>query len=90
MNQPAPASSAAALDAATILAATDRAPLQPLYVAEWGGTVFIQEMTGAERDAFELACLTPQGTMTRENSARAWPCSWCAMSTAGGYSGPIK
>lgn len=50
-----PAAGAPALTAAAILE-RGTAPPQPLYVAEWGGTVYVREMTGAERDAFELSC----------------------------------
>lgn len=42
------------LDRSAILAAQDL-PITPLDVPEWGGTVHVRTMTGAERDAFELS-----------------------------------
>jgi hypothetical protein len=30
-------------------------------VPEWGGTVIVQELTGAERDAFEASCVQKRG-----------------------------
>lgn len=52
--------SPAELTAEAILA-TATAPPQPLYVPEWGGTVYVREMSGAERDAFEAASLAGRG-----------------------------
>lgn len=53
------------LDAASILAASLAAP-QPVYVREWGGVVYVREMSGAERDAFERAGLV-NGAPSLEN-----------------------
>lgn len=37
---------------------------QPVQVPEWGGTVFVRSMTGADRDAFEASMVTinPDGS----------------------------
>src|SRR5688572_12784372 len=36
-------------------------------VPEWGCTVFVQVMSGVERDAFEQACLGDDGKMSTAN-----------------------
>ena len=43
-----------------ILSALDL-PTKDVDVAEWGGTVRVRAMTGAERDKFEASMLTEQG-----------------------------
>lgn len=41
---------------------------QPVEVPEWGGTVLVRSMTGADRDAFEASMVTvhPDGSRTPE------------------------
>ena len=43
-----------ALNRSQILSAKDL-PIEEVAVPEWGGTVFVRGMNGAERDAFELS-----------------------------------
>lgn len=49
-----------------ILAASDR-PREKVDVPEWGASVFISTMSGAERDAFESEIVTLHGKKTRLN-----------------------
>jgi hypothetical protein len=50
----------ALLNKADILAALDL-PEEDLAVPEWGGTVRVRGLTGAERDAFESSVITGKG-----------------------------
>ena len=43
-----------------ILAANDR-PTEAVEVPEWGGTVYVRVMSGAERDAYEQSWLEKKG-----------------------------
>lgn len=45
-----------ALNRSQILSAKDL-PIEEVAVPEWGGTVFVRGMNGAERDAFELSVI---------------------------------
>lgn len=58
---------------------------EAVEVPEWGGTVFIRRMTGAERDAYEADVFETKGTtvtMKRENF-RAKLVSRCLVDEAG-------
>lgn len=50
------------LTRAHILAALAPLEVERVEVPEWGGVVFVRAMSGAERDAFELATAPPLGT----------------------------
>lgn len=67
MSAPTPVAGRAALDAQAILSAHDLGEPLPLHIPEWGGLVYIRQMTGLERDAFELACMAPGGAVDRSN-----------------------
>ena len=68
------------IDRAAILAPAPRAVSDPIDVPEWGGTVRVRVMSGAERDAFELATVPPLGTL---RNARARLVVACACDDAG-------
>lgn len=51
--------------------------VEPVPVPEWGGTVYVREMTGAERDAWESTMI-----QSREN-ARAVTLVRCIVNEAG-------
>lgn len=53
------------LDAAGILAADDRI-IKRVYIAPWGGNVYIRTMSGTERDTFEASLIVGE-INTREN-----------------------
>jgi len=42
-------------------------PTQDVEVPEWGGTVRVRALTGAERDAFEQSIVEQRGKSTRMN-----------------------
>lgn len=56
-----------ALNAADILEAADIDPPLAIYIPEWGGTVHVRQMTGTERDAFELFCMASDGARDLAN-----------------------
>lgn len=61
------------LTKAAILAADDRR-LEPVEVPEWGGTVYLREMSGAEREGYLEALRKrtgPEGTLTRFRNLQA-------------------
>ena len=47
-----------------ILAVSD-IQTEEVHVPEWGGTVLVRGLTGAERDEFEAGMATPQGNRVR-------------------------
>ena len=51
--------------------------IEPVDVPEWGGTVLVKGMTGAERDRFELAMIDKPGKSSKINliDLRAKLCS---------------
>lgn len=56
----------ALLTAAEILAADDL-PTEDVEVPEWGGTVRVRALTGAERDALEASVVEQKGRKTKTN-----------------------
>lgn len=46
-----------------IFAAARHQVSAPIEVPEWGGAVHVRVMSGAERDAFELATVPPLGSL---------------------------
>lgn len=50
-----------------ILAAQDL-PREEVRVKEWGGTVIVRGLTGAERDAYEASLLQGRGVINYENA----------------------
>lgn len=60
------------LDKAAILAAKDM-KLEALEVPEWGGTVYVRVMSGAERDSFEADCteVSRKGSKPKLENIRA-------------------
>ncbi len=56
----------ALLTAAEILAADDL-PTEDVEVPEWGGTVRVRALTGAERDALEASVVEQRGKKTKTN-----------------------
>lgn len=50
----------------SILSALD-SKLEAVDVPEWGGTVYIRTMSGAERDKFEVEILDAKGKVTADN-----------------------
>ncbi len=63
-----------------ILAAGAARPVERVEVPEWGGAVFVRTMSGAERDAFELATAPPLGTFA---NLRARLVALCACDEGG-------
>ncbi len=59
-----------ALSKDAILAADDK-KLEKLDVPEWDGCVYIRTMTGTERDAFEAAFVSKNGTTNNFQNIRA-------------------
>ena len=61
-----------------ILSANDR-NIQEIEVPEWGGTVYIRNMTGGERDAYEMSLIKMQGRNMQADlaNARAKLCAIC-------------
>jgi hypothetical protein len=47
----------------------DDLPREKIDVLEWGGFVFVRALTGAERDAYEAACLQKSGKSYEANLA---------------------
>lgn len=68
-----------------ILGAEDRATAD-VECPEWGGTVRLRSITGAQRDAFEQSCLIQKGRERRINmrNARAKLIIMCAVDETGG------
>ena len=62
-----------------ILAAALPQPV-PVSVPEWGGDVYVRAMSGAERDAFEVAITPPLG---KAENVRARLVVICACDAAG-------
>ena len=60
-----------------ILASTDL-PKTEVDVPEWGGSVFVRVMSGAERDAFEVA-----HQLSAKDNVRARLVAFCACDAAG-------
>lgn len=63
-----------------ILAAAAPIVSDPIDVPEWGGQVRVRVMSGAERDAFEVATVPPLGTL---RNVRARLVVACACDEAG-------
>lgn len=53
-------------------------PTEPVEVPEWGGTVMIRSMTGAERDAFESSMLTEKEGESRIAKMQNLRARFCA------------
>lgn len=56
------------LSAEAILSAEDR-PIEPMWVEEWQGHIFLRVMSGRDRDSFEAGCLN--GTKPNMLNVRA-------------------
>ena len=66
-----------------ILARSDM-PTEEVEVPEWGGTVMVYSLTGAERDAFEQACSDQRsGRKVRIQGLKALLVILCARDEAG-------
>lgn len=65
-----------------ILSSNDR-PTQDMEVPEWGGTVRIRSMTGAERDTFETEMFGLKDPKQRAANMRARLVSRCLVNEAG-------
>lgn len=61
-----------------ILSASDR-KIEEVEVPEWNGSVYIRNMTGGERDAYEASLIKMQGKSVQANmaDARAKLCAIC-------------
>jgi hypothetical protein len=42
---------------------------EPVHVPEWDVTLYVRSLTGADRDAFELTCITQRGKNKEVNLA---------------------
>jgi hypothetical protein len=60
-------------------------PREKVDVPEWGGTVMVRALTGAERDAFEQSIVDTRGKSAKANLAniRAKLCARCIVDDAG-------
>jgi hypothetical protein len=60
-------------------------PREPVDVPEWGGSVLVRGMTGAERDAFEQSIVDTRGKSAKANLAniRAKLCARCIVGEDG-------
>lgn len=67
-----------------ILAASD-IQIEMVEVPEWGGSVYVKGMTGAERDRFEAGVVTTNGqdSSLNMNDLRAKLCAICICDEAG-------
>lgn len=45
----------------------DDLPREMIEVPEWGGSVYVRALSGAERDAYEAACLEKRGKSYETN-----------------------
>ena len=54
-----------------IMAVTNDLPTEEVPVPEWGGSVFVRTMTGAERDSFEQTMLDNKKSGTNLTNIRA-------------------
>ena len=56
-----------------------------LEVPEWGGSVILQEMSGVDREAFEEAVISTNGTdpVVNRGNLRAWLASFSLIDEAG-------
>lgn len=69
------------LNASAILACEDR-PIERMEIPEWGGHIFVQGMSGAEKDAFEQAIF--RATEKGKNPlTRARLVAYCAVDKDG-------
>lgn len=64
-----------------ILAADDL-PAEEVDVPEWGGTVLVRGMTGAERDKFEMRMYLDRDKLD-ESPVRARVVAWCTLDEDG-------
>ena len=69
------------LDRNTILSAQDQRT-EDVHVPEWGGTVRVRGLTGAERDRFEESRLVRSGKKSRA-SLRNFRAALCAVAMVG-------
>lgn len=46
---------------------TDDIRREEIYIEEWGGSIFIQEMTGTAKDNFELESMSRKGQPMKDN-----------------------
>src|SRR5688572_21180844 len=60
-------------------------PREPVDVPEWGGSVLVRGMTGAERDGFEQSIVDTRGKSAKANFAniRAKLCARCIVGEDG-------
>jgi len=54
------------LSRSDILNATSRLKTETIELPEWGGSVVVRELTGAERDAWEASIITSDGAQSPE------------------------
>jgi hypothetical protein len=47
--------------------AQSKLPTEEVSVPEWGGSVTVRALTGAQRDAFEAGCIQQRGKKTERN-----------------------
>lgn len=59
----------ATLTRAAILAAEPKLATETVEVPEWGGSVIVREMSGRDRDAYEVSLLAEPGRSTAPNLA---------------------
>jgi hypothetical protein len=60
----------------------DDLPAEEVHVPEWGGTVLVRGMTGAERDRFEMRMYLDRDKLD-ESPVRARVVAWCCLDEAG-------
>jgi hypothetical protein len=51
-----------------ILQLTGKRNIQEINIPEWGGTVYVRELTGRERDKFETSVLSSNGNNSKTNA----------------------
>lgn len=73
------------LSASDIFSTEDN-KLEKVDVPEWGGAVYVQGLTGRQRDAFELGVMeyNQKGDNSGVQNIRARLVAWCAVDEKGG------
>jgi len=61
----------------------DDLPREEITVSEWGGTVWIQTLTGTQRDDFEQTMLASREEKRKLSNVRARLCALCIVDADG-------
>ena len=71
------------IDRNAILAGAGKFKTEPVDVPEWGGTVYVRGLTGAQRDSLELDFLPAKDGKHRAVNVRGRVAAWCVCDENG-------